>query len=369
MRRSRVALGVCALGLLAATAGPADAAWNNVFQVCCHRCRPSASGYLVAQYPAAAAPSACCPQPVCANYVQRCYYQPVTSYTTQTYYEPVTTYRTSYFYEPVTSYRYSYYVDPCTGCTQAQVCPTTCYQLKSKCCPVQSWVQRCCQVPVTTYQKSCYWEQVNPCCTPTAGVAVPSTPAIAVPGAPPVPGAPGVPPPPQVGGNGFSPSPPPAQPQTPAPPMVEGSSAGTLPQSRNGAPVFDRSFSSPGQPMPQGSPRPSWDAPNTGTPVQNAPRPAVKLERIVSGPTDALVEGTVVRTDNAPKAGARVVFVSADRYGVQQDTATNDKGRFRVTLDQGSWYIYLTGADGRQAFHSRIEVSGNRTGQLTLLSR
>ena len=29
---------LCALGLAAASAGPANAAWNNVFQVCCASC-------------------------------------------------------------------------------------------------------------------------------------------------------------------------------------------------------------------------------------------------------------------------------------------------------------------------------------------
>src|SRR4051812_44335584 len=110
----------CALVALAAGGGPARAAWNNVFQVCCHHCQ--SSGYAAA--PVAAAAPACadpCPQQTCTTrYVQRCYYQPVTCYRTQTYYEPVTTYRTSYYYEPVCSYRYSCYYDPCT-CSYQQV--------------------------------------------------------------------------------------------------------------------------------------------------------------------------------------------------------------------------------------------------------
>jgi hypothetical protein len=355
MRLSRAALGLCALGLLAGTPTPAPAAWNNVFQVCCHRCRPSTSGFFIAQYQA---PAACCPQPVCANYVQRCYYQPVTTYTTQTFYEPVTTYQTSYFYEPVTRYRYSFYVDPCTGCTQAQVCPTTCYQLRSKCCPVQSWVQRCAQVPVTTYQKSCYWEQVNPCCTPTSSVApAPTAPAIAVP------------PPPTVG-SAVSPSPPPANFQTPAPPTLEGNSSGQASSPRGtGSPVFDRSFSPPGQPMPQGSSRPSWSAPDAGAPAQNPPQSGIRLERIASGPADGIVEGRLVRADNSPKAGTRVTFVSAERYGLRQEVDTNNQGRFRLNLDRGSWYVYLTGADGQQVYHSRVDVGGDRGGRITLVSR
>src|SRR5438552_10288178 len=159
----RGAVGACALWLLTAGVSPTQAAWNNVFQVCCDACggQPAVSAY---------APDPCCnpcPQPVCTTrYVARCYYQPVTTYQSKSYYEAVTTYRTSYYYEPVTSYRYSCYYDPCTCCYQQVACPQTCYRLRSQCCPVQSWVQRCCQVPVTTYQRSFYWEPVTSCCTP-----------------------------------------------------------------------------------------------------------------------------------------------------------------------------------------------------------
>src|SRR5262249_58529256 len=90
----------CALWLLGISPGPLQAAWHNVFQVCCDSCgQRSVSSY---------APDPCCnpcPQVCTTRYVQRCYYQPVTTYETRSYYEAVTTYRTSYYYEPVTSYR------------------------------------------------------------------------------------------------------------------------------------------------------------------------------------------------------------------------------------------------------------------------
>src|SRR5437773_8178770 len=57
----------------------APAAWNNVFQVTCHGCRrPATSAYV-----AVPAPTTCCAPPQVA-YVQRSYYQPVTTF------EPVT---------------------------------------------------------------------------------------------------------------------------------------------------------------------------------------------------------------------------------------------------------------------------------------
>ena len=68
---------LCALGVWAIGAGPLQAAWCNVFQVCCHSCGHSSA------YAAYAAPDPCCnpcPQQCCTTrYVQRCYYQPVTT--------------------------------------------------------------------------------------------------------------------------------------------------------------------------------------------------------------------------------------------------------------------------------------------------
>src|SRR5262249_10309813 len=164
MKLYRVVMLGSAFLLLDAGAGSVQAAWNNVFQVSCHR-KPVVAAY---------APAACCPQTV--QCVQRSYHQPVTCYQTRTYYEPVTSYQTSYYYEPVTSYRYSCYFDPCTCSYQQVAVPTTSYRLRSQCCPVTSWVQRCMSVPVTTYQQSFYWEPVDPCATPTLRAPLPTAP-------------------------------------------------------------------------------------------------------------------------------------------------------------------------------------------------
>src|SRR6516165_5659822 len=91
MRPLRIVLWVGGLVALAAGAGRADAAWNNVFQVCCLGCKssPPVTANYIAAYPTvtAAFPAdpGCCPQPcpqpcpqqVCeTRYVQRTYYQP-----------------------------------------------------------------------------------------------------------------------------------------------------------------------------------------------------------------------------------------------------------------------------------------------------
>ena len=180
----------CALAALTAGAGSARAGWNNVFQVCCHKCRSApapVAAYYAAPAPVAAAyadpccPAPCpapCPQTTCTTrYVQRCYYQPVTCYRTSTYYQPVTTYRTSYYYEPVCTYRYSCYYDPCTCSYQQVATPVTSYRLRSQCCPVTSYLQRTCLQPVTSYRQVTYYEPVTTCCTTTPGAPVCAPPA------------------------------------------------------------------------------------------------------------------------------------------------------------------------------------------------
>src|ERR1700689_4096043 len=93
LQRFYVALALAGVSGLAAT--PVQAAWDNVFQPACNTCRPKTSNYyappVVAGYqPAYVAQYA--PPPVVANappasdcqscttrYVQRSYYQPVTT--------------------------------------------------------------------------------------------------------------------------------------------------------------------------------------------------------------------------------------------------------------------------------------------------
>src|SRR5262245_11911982 len=146
------------VALVLTIASPAHAGWDNVFSTTCwHKWCGNGSSYYGSYYGAYYAPSVSyydpccnpCPQQVCTTrYIQRSYYQPVTTYTTRSYYEPVTTYRTSYYYAPVTCYRYSCCYDPCTCTSRMVATPITRYELRSQCCPVQSLVQRCCQVPV-----------------------------------------------------------------------------------------------------------------------------------------------------------------------------------------------------------------------------
>jgi hypothetical protein len=354
MKPIRVVVWGCALALLAAGPGSTRAAWDNVFQVCCSSCgQPAASFYAPPSDPCCTPP----PQRVCTTrYVQRSYYQPVTCYQTRTYYEPVTTYRTSYYYEPVTTYRTSCYCDPCTGCCHQVACPQTCYQLRSQCCPVQSYVQRCCSVPVTTYQQSCYWEPVTTCCeVPSCPQSCPCPQPCPCPTAATGTVAPGTAAPPPGGV---------LEQRTPPP----GGIGETRDNGTSNKP-YDLYHQAPG----------ASAAPPTGlnrqVPVQGpaAPQspaapPSVRLDKIVLAPGPG-VEGQVVRDDRAPAAGAKVMFVNADRQGSQQSVTADGKGQFRVTLASGSWLVYVHGADGKPVFHSKIELRGEETRQVTLVSR
>jgi hypothetical protein len=378
MKRFSLALG--SLAVWASVALDASAAWNNVYQPTLFgRHRRSTSSYYVAPAvayasPVVAAASPCCPAPApcpqqCStSYIQRCYYQPVTTYQTQTYYEPVTTMQKSYYYEPVTSYRYSCYYDPCTCSYQQVATPTTSYQLREKCCPVQSWVARCAQVPVTTYQKACYLQPQTTCCQTTTGPLIPTAAVggaayngvgVAAPyngfnGGVAAPyngnGA-------SFGGPQINVNPPQIQvtpPQTNPPPQIKDGFAPSGPNVGN---------MSRGQ--PNGQPNGWQAAPTQAVPTQN-PTPPVKLDRIVFGP-ESYVDGQVVKGDRSPRAGASVLFVSADNG--QRHTATaNAAGQFQVSLASGNWLVYVPNSDGTALFHSRVNVRANERTPLMVVN-
>lgn len=330
-----------ALGVVVATAAPADAAWNNVFQVTCWN-RPRSSNYspAVAFYQPApvysySAPAAGCCDPCqqcTTKYVQRSYYQPVQSYTTQTYYEPVTTYQTKTYYEPVTTYRYSCYYDPCSCSYQQVATPVTSYVMKQQQCPVQSWVQRCAQVPVTTYRQAFYWEPQTTCCSTTVGAPVVQQQ------------------PPVVNTN-------PPQNQTQPPPQVDGKNQGGS----------DQYYQAPGQTNSQFRQMPPAGQSNK-QPGGSLVPPGAKLERVVSG-NGTLVQGQVVAGNQAPKSGIQLTFVSANRQGGDKRATADAAGRFQVELPAGQWLVYMTTADGQQVYHSEMDVASTQKTPVVLVSR
>ncbi|HEV3143503.1 MAG TPA: hypothetical protein VGZ47_06405 [Gemmataceae bacterium] len=343
--------------LVALAAGQAEAAWNNAFEVCC-ACRHRDSYYAAPV--AAAAPNPCC-NPCCStSYVQRCYYQPVTTYKTECV--PVTSYRTSYYWEPVCSYRTSCYVDPCTGCPVQVTQPVRTYRLKSQCNAVTSYVQRC--VPVTSYRQVHYWEAVNSCGPSAAGGMAPGAVPGGMPGGVPggMPGAvpgtvPGVgetgPPPNAYDGNRLPPMNVPANPPAgvdETPPM--GSSSGYAP---------NRQY--------QGTPVPTIPAPKPALPA--AP---MRIEHVVSrvNPVGgATVTGQIVANNYVtPMRGTKLLFVSKQSGGPQQSAQADVAGRFSVALPKGAWNIYMSRPDGTLEYHSTIEVAGQgETRNVLVVSR
>ena len=309
---------VLALGWLAVGAGDASAAWNNVFQTS-SCCRSSQSAYF-----APCAPPPCCPT---ISYVQRCYYQPVTTYKTETYYEPVTTYRTSYYWEPVTRYRYTSYYDPCTGCCQQVCIPCRSYCLRWQCNAVCNYVQRCRMVPCTEMRRSFYLEPVvtyhDPCGNPCPGNGV---------------------------ADGS---------QAPyAPPAGTGDSGGRV---IPGAGIAEST-----EPPPARIPPTRIDPGSRKvTPV---PTHTFRPDRVASRTNSGRLQGQVVRGDRiTPRANATLRFVGEMDEEV---TARADlTGRFEVELPPGEWTMYVPGADGKPAFHSTVLVRHSDDRRVTVVSR
>jgi hypothetical protein len=413
MRPFRGWLWCCALAALTMADASAEAAWNNVFQVCCNRCQ--SSNYVAAPAPVAAAPAPSCGgcQQCTTRYVQRCYYQPVTSYRQSCYMEPVTTYRTSYYYEPCTSYRYSCYFDPCTCRYQQVAQPVTTYSLRSRCCPVTSYLQRCCLQPVTSYQQMTYYEPQTTCCTTTIGAPVPAPPCgSAMAPANPQPAAPAAPMVPYPGVSGQQTAPPPgvSGQQTAPPPGVSGQQMAPYPgvSGQQVAPYpgvsgqqmapYPGVAGQPSSPQPgvSGSHDPLPPAQGAGTsnntrapympgsdgssyrqPRLQAPAPSqlaapsptpprVRLDRIASTPRHN-TEGQVVRADRLPQAGIKVIFVCADEQGGRQSLTTDGAGHFRTTLAAGNWLVYTQDASGRLVLQKKMHVEADKPAASILL--
>jgi hypothetical protein len=340
----RTLIGLSAFGLWAVTAVPVPAAWNNVFQpTLFHRNRPvQVTQNYVPPTVVAASPCQTCAPPPCpppcptttctTNYVQRCFYQPVTCMTTKTYYEPVTTYQTSYYYEQVTSYRMSCYFDPCTCSYQQVATPCTSLQLRSKCCPVQSWVQRCCQVPVTTYQKSCYWQPQTTCCTTTPGAPIPMTaqpPTVIQQPAPPVTQPPVTQPPTVI--------------QQPQAPSITNPAQSLYPPS-----VYQQNSYGTPPVMPPASLK-----------APLPPVPPTKLEGIVMAP-NSRIDATVVHNDRTPHAFAKVMFRGVQN-GQVYFTTSNTAGNISIRLPAGNYLVYLYGTDDVARLSTQLRVPGTQS--------
>lgn len=284
-------------------ATPAEAGWQGTFQATCFRkwCRGCDSTPVVANF----APSACCPQPTtscCApacppvqccetRYVQRSFYQPVTTMQCRTVTEPVTTMRTSYFWEPQTTCRQSCYWDPCTCSFRMVSTPVTTYALRAQSCPVTSFVQRTMMVPVTSYRIATYFEPQTVCSTPTAAAPVVASASPSCCGSAPSVAAPAV--------TG------PAVTENPGQAGVQESRQPAAPPTNGTSPLYDQKNSSP---LPQAGTNGNQTGFRPIVPRLQAP-PAAPARQPVTAPR----LDKIAQADDAPKARlARRVRVVED---------------------------------------------------------
>jgi hypothetical protein len=265
------------------------------------------------------------------SYVQRCYYQPCTEYVRKTFFEPVTKKVTTYFYEPVTEYKYSTFYDPCTGCPQKVCTPCTSYRLRSQCNSVTSYVERCAMVPVTTLKQVTYQQ-------PVVSYYFPPCP----------------PPCPPATGSGFFPLPPAA-----------GSTGPQVEQFRENPPSV--------LPPAGGSDTmiPPTNVPSS--PGMSNPRPGVakiRPEKTVSRSSVVSVRGEVVLNDQiTPRAGAKLVFMNADKPEQKEYATANTYGEFDVRLPAGRWYMYVGGETGTATYHKQISLGDRDTVDYKVVSR
>ncbi len=374
MRPFRLFAWASALAVLALGAGSAGAAWNNVFQVCCHGCNkaPSSSSYYVAAAPPVVAyysppttccappPTTCCapPPPPCptqvceTRYQQRTYYRAEVNYETRYQTEAVTTMQTSYYWEPVTRYRVSSYYDSCS-CSYKQVAtPIVEQTLRSRCSPVTSYYQRAYAVPVTTMKpytvaepvQSCYWTNV-PQSAPQSSAQSSPPPAVGTP--------------------------------VPTSPSGAGSQEYRQPGSGSGAAV-DESRTSP-----QSNPRtidnkpfniynpmpPASNSVRPTPPPTETPKPAlVRTDKFVSLVRSS-VEGQIVRSDRNPDGGARLVFQRPDNADESRTIIAGNDGRFRVSLSDGHWEVFKQLPDGRKIELAPVDVTADLATPIKLTSR
>jgi hypothetical protein len=107
------------------------------------------------------------------------------------------------------------------------------------------------------------------------------------------------------------------------------------------------------------------------TPPQPVPLqapPKVKLEQIVAVPGPVL-KGQVVRFNNAPVAGAKLMFVNTAQQDQQLPATTDSAGNFRVALASGAWKVFMQSGDGQLEFHSKIDLHEKEPRPVILVSR
>ena len=82
------------------------------------------------------------------------------------------------------------------------------------------------------------------------------------------------------------------------------------------------------------------------------------------------LQGTVVFDDRiTPRSGAKLLFVNADKNGEQETLNTNELGQFATALPKGNWLMYVTNANGKPEFHSKLAIQPLDDRVVTIVSR
>lgn len=374
-------MGLTALAMVISdwTGTSAQAAWNSAFQTTClFRRQTSTSNYSSNYYapPVVAAPVAAAPSPCNScntQYVQRSYYEPVTSYERKSYYEPVTTYQTSYYYEPVTTYRYSCYYDPCSCGTKQVATPETSYRLRSQQTPTTGYVEKVAYQPTTSYRSAFYYEPVTTCTQTTTTVGSPIFPANPAPAVvnPPcnTPSAPGVYSAPGATGGTSPGMGAPGVNEQRITPSATGSGVSTPITSapamgRMTAQESPRVYLSAPQNMPSQDQLPAtrqgnWSQPVSpafNTPAATIPPSNVRMDRLTSrGREYTQLSGNLVQ---AP-ANTRIVFIPANPAQGAEEARTGGAGQFDIKLQSGRYGVYAENGNGRPVFLQNIDIGGS----------
>ena len=317
----RLAVPLLAAAGLLGDASPVLAGWDNVFQVCCHDCKPRPRTSYYAAEP--------CPEQREVRYEQRCYYEPVTVMKPERFTEEVPVRVRSYYWDPVTTYTRSSYYDPCTGQCQDICVPRTSYVRKEQCNTVMRYVERIRMVPTQVNRKVCEsrpvvtyygpvtkrYENCDTCELPPAGAA------------------------PKV--DEYR--------QNPPSVLPEASGSNIPPQSLPITPNSRSRFAPPpSQPAYSGKV-------NARTTSRTAP---------------STIRGEVVTQDQlTPRPGAKVVFVNAADLTQREYTAADAFGNFDLKLPAGEWYVYVGNGDGRASYLRKISVGEYEARQFTVVSR
>lgn len=294
-----------------------SAGWNNVFQVCCHDCRPRARTSFFRDP---------CPEPQPerrVEYRRSFYYEPVTVMKPERFTEEVPVQVKSYYWDPVTTYTRSSYYDPCSGQCQDICVPRTSYVRREQCNTVMRYVERVRMVPVQTQRKV---EVTQPVVT----YYYPETRRYT---------------------NDCD-----------------------LPASAN-SPSVERLPSSPPSVMPDSS-SPERIAPqNIPTTPNSFKRPVSPPARINARTTSfksnkASIIGEVVLNDQqTPKPGTKLVFVNASNLNDREFVTSDSFGHFQLQLNPGDWYIYLSNGDGKAHFQRKVSVASAEKRNFLVVSR